>query len=91
MAASPRDYEQLLVAAVQELQANVLAAQPAAHTLLSELAGAAGSGARIAAHGVGREGLAMKGFAMRLFHMGLQVGAHRQAVYAPPASPVHQL
>jgi len=29
------------------------------------------SARRIAIHGLGREGLAMKGFAMRLFHMGL--------------------
>jgi 6-phospho-3-hexuloisomerase len=28
---------------------------------------------RIAVHGVGREGLQMKGFAMRLFHLGLDV------------------
>lgn len=28
---------------------------------------------RIAIHGVGREGLQMKGFAMRLFHLGLDV------------------
>ncbi len=28
---------------------------------------------RIAIHGLGREGLAMKGFAMRLFHMGCDV------------------
>ena len=28
---------------------------------------------RIAIHGLGREGLAMKGFAMRLFHMGRDV------------------
>lgn len=29
---------------------------------------------RIATYGVGREGLQMKGFAMRLFHLGLDIG-----------------
>lgn len=39
----------------------------AANSFVDAIAGAK----RIALHGVGREGLMMKGFAMRLFHLGL--------------------
>jgi 6-phospho-3-hexuloisomerase len=39
----------------------------AAETLVSEIQG----GRRIALYGVGREGLMMKAFAMRLYHLGL--------------------
>ena len=65
-------YTQLLSAALAELQRNVAAAEGAAAVLVERLL-AAGRDYRIAVYGVGREGLAMKGFAMRLFHMGLQV------------------
>lgn len=70
--AAPSPYAQLLAAAVAELQRNVAAAEGAAEALVDRLL-AAGADRRIALYGVGREGLAMKGFAMRLFHMGLQV------------------
>ena len=57
-------------AAVADLGA-VLAAIPddAADPLIEAIL----SSRRIAIHGLGREGLAMKGFAMRLFHMGRDV------------------
>ncbi|PRW58445.1 Fe-S cluster assembly [Chlorella sorokiniana] len=70
--AAESQYTQLLDAAVQELQRNVGAAEGAAAALVERLVAAAGSHRRIAVYGVGREGLAMKGFAMRLYHMGLQ-------------------
>jgi 6-phospho-3-hexuloisomerase len=55
-------------AAVADLD-TVFAAMPddAADPLIEAIL----SARRIAIHGLGREGLAMKGFAMRLFHMGL--------------------
>ena len=59
----------LLEAAVQELQRNVAAAEPGAAVLIAELLRAR----RGAVYGVGREGLALKGLAMRLYHMGIQV------------------
>ena len=43
--------------------------EAAADRFIGAIAGAK----RIALHGVGREGLMMKGFAMRLFHLGLDV------------------
>jgi len=43
--------------------------EAAAGKFIDAIAGAK----RIALHGVGREGLMMKGFAMRLFHLGLDV------------------
>lgn len=64
-------YAALLDAAVAELRRNVGAAEAAAAELTERLAGAR----RVACYGVGREGLAMRGFAMRLHHMGLQVRA----------------
>lgn len=72
--AAPSRYTQLLGAAVSELQRNVAAAEGAAAALVEHLL-AAGPYCRIAVYGVGREGLALKGFAMRLHHMGLQVRA----------------
>lgn len=83
MAGGSGEYQQLLAAAVQEVQANALAAEPAAGTLLAELAAAAGFNARIAVYGVGREGLAMRGLAMRLFHMGLQARGRWAVVHMP--------
>lgn len=59
----------LLDAAVGELRRNVAATEAAAAVLVEQLVAVR----RIALYGVGREGLAMKGFAMRLHHMGLQV------------------
>jgi 6-phospho-3-hexuloisomerase len=44
-------------------------APDAADPLIDAIAGAK----RLALHGLGREGLQMRGFAMRLFHMGLDV------------------
>ncbi|KAG5190986.1 putative 6-phospho-3-hexuloisomerase [Tribonema minus] len=61
-------YCSVLAEALKELQENVTAAQGAAVQLIEEVKGAK----RICVYGVGREGLAIKGFAMRLFHMGLQ-------------------
>ena len=54
---------------MQELHRNVAAAEQGAAILIKELIGAR----RVALYGVGREGLAVKGLAMRLFHMGIQV------------------
>lgn len=79
--AAPSPYDQLLTAALAELQLNMAAAEGAAAALVERLL-EAGSERRIAVHGVGREGLALKGLAMRLYHMGLQVGVQAQAVYA---------
>lgn len=45
----------------------------------------AGAG-RIALYGVGREGLAIKGFAMRLFHLGLDVSVVGDMT-TPPVGP----
>eukprot|EP01018_Ginkgo_biloba_P012520 Gb_08754 [translate_table: standard] len=39
--------------------------------IVKEITNTAASGGRIVVHGVGREGLMMKGLAMRLFHLGL--------------------
>lgn len=70
--AAPSPYAPLLSAALAELQRNVAAGEGAAAALVERLL-EAGSERRIAVYGVGREGLAMKGLAMRLYHMGLQV------------------
>ena len=69
---APTEYASLVEEAVAELRRNVAAAEGAAGTLVARLL-AVGAGGCIAAYGVGREGLALKGFAMRLHHMGLQV------------------
>ena len=54
--------------ALSELGETVLKIEQAdLDAFLSEIAGAG----RIVLHGVGREGLMMKAFAMRLFHLGL--------------------
>ncbi|OEL26112.1 hypothetical protein BAE44_0012870 [Dichanthelium oligosanthes] len=57
---------------------------PARPVLVSELATAAARGGRVFVHGVGREGLMMRGLCMRLAHLGLP--AHPVGdVTAPPA------
>jgi 6-phospho-3-hexuloisomerase len=63
------DFPKLVRLAVSELGSNLLAIPDASITSLIEQIAAA---RRVAVYGVGREGLAMKGFAMRLFHMGVQ-------------------
>ena len=63
------EYALLLEAAVLELHRNVAASEAGAAILIKELIQAR----RVALYGVGREGLAVKGLAMRLFHMGIQV------------------
>lgn len=70
--AAPTEYASLLDEAAAELRRNVAAAQGAAGALVERLL-AVGSTGHIIVFGVGREGLAMEGFAMRLYHMGLQV------------------
>ena len=62
-------YASVVESAVEELRNNVLAVARDDLALLLETLASAG---RIALYGVGREGLAMKGFAMRLHHLGLQ-------------------
>ncbi|CAA7059628.1 unnamed protein product [Microthlaspi erraticum] len=44
---------------------------PPLDLLVTELAGVSRRSARVFLHGVGREGLMLKAFAMRLFHLGL--------------------
>lgn len=44
------------------------------HLQIDEAVKVIASARRIALYGVGREGLQIKGFAMRLFHLGLDVG-----------------
>jgi D-arabinose 5-phosphate isomerase GutQ len=57
--------------ATQQLQQTVSRVDPeSVEALASKLRGAR----RVACYGVGREGLAMKGLAMRLYHTGVQVG-----------------
>ena len=63
-------FYELVAAATGELGAALRAVQP---QQLERLLGAVAQARRLATFGVGREGLAMKGFAMRLFHAGLQV------------------
>lgn len=73
----------LASAAIAEL-GKVLSALPedAAEPLVAAIADAR----RIALYGAGREGLAIKGFAMRLFHLGLD--AHMVAdMTTPPVGP----
>ena len=41
--------------------------------VLGAIERAARGGRRVCCHGVGREGLCMRGLAMRLFHAGVQV------------------
>jgi 6-phospho-3-hexuloisomerase len=62
------DYAATGARALAEIGAAVAAVDPAAADgLVAEIAAAR----RIALHGVGREGLMMRAFAMRLFHLGL--------------------
>lgn len=64
-------YTSLIDQAMRELKLSLAEVHPdSANTLVEEIAKASS----IAVYGVGREGLALKGFAMRLFHMGLKVG-----------------
>ncbi|CAN8302198.1 unnamed protein product [Cochlearia groenlandica] len=44
---------------------------PPLDLLVTELTGVSGCGSRVFLYGVGREGLMLKAFAMRLFHLGL--------------------
>ena len=62
-------YASVVESAVDELRNNVLAVARDDLALLLEALSSAG---RVALYGVGREGLAMKGFAMRLHHLGVQ-------------------
>lgn len=69
-------------------------AEAAAMQLIEELMAARHG--RIVVYGVGREGLAMKGFLMRLHHMGLQVSLPCHAFYActlscPQSQPITML
>lgn len=82
MATGPGKYSTLLQAAVQELQSNVASAEAAAARLVEALTGVAARQGRVACYGVGREGLAMKGFAMRLFHMGIQASCAATTLYS---------
>ena len=78
-----RSLSELGRAAIADLDA-VLAALPddAADPLIEEIV----SSKRICLYGAGREGLAIRGFAMRLFHMGLD--AHVVAdMTTPPVGP----
>lgn len=62
------DYATTGARALAEIGAAVSAVDPAAADgLVAEIAAAR----RLALHGVGREGLMMRAFAMRLFHLGL--------------------
>lgn len=65
-----QNYAGLIDLAVQELRTNLNAI---AQTTVDELVDAIATAKTVAVYGVGREGLAMKGFAMRLFHLGLNV------------------
>jgi 6-phospho-3-hexuloisomerase len=62
-------YASAVESAVEELRNNVVAVPQEDLAMLLQALASAG---RIALYGVGREGLAMRGFAMRLHHMGLQ-------------------
>ncbi|MQM03017.1 hypothetical protein Taro_035792 [Colocasia esculenta] len=54
--------------------------------LVEEIAASAGRGNRVFVHGVGREGLMLRAFCMRLYHLG--VAAHPVGdVTTPPAAP----
>ena len=75
------DYEKVVHAATSELLRNLLNVDPAAlDVLLTSILAAR----KIALYGVGREGLALKGFAMRLFHLGLQASAGGVRIGAAP-------
>ena len=71
--------------AAQQLRETLHRVEPGAvAALVAELRAAR----RVACYGVGREGLAMKGLAMRLHHTGLQVrlGSWKQPVFSSPPS-----
>lgn len=63
------EFHEIIDLATAELRSNLYAIDAAAIPLLLENIHRAG---KIGIYGVGREGLAMKGFAMRLYHMGLR-------------------
>lgn len=54
--------------------------------LVDALYDAKRNGRKVCCYGVGREGLVIKGFAMRLFHMGVQVGMVGDMT-CPPVGP----
>ncbi|CAN6813244.1 unnamed protein product [Brassica oleracea] len=60
---------------------------PPLDLLVTELAGVSRRGARVFLHGVGREGLMLKAFAMRLFHLGLSSHLVSDMTTPPIASP----
>ena len=63
------EYHAIVDSATAELRRNLYAVDTQALTMLMDSISQA---KKIGLYGVGREGLAMKGLAMRLFHMGLQ-------------------
>ena len=69
MASGKLDFATVVNTATNELQRNVLAVKREDIDVLIE---ALLTAKKIALYGVGREGLAMKGFAMRMFHLGLE-------------------
>lgn len=77
------EYHAIIDSATSELRKNLYAVDTQAVSILMDSICQA---KKIALYGVGREGLAMKGFAMRLFHMGLQafvVGEMTAAAVGP--------
>ncbi|KAG2296968.1 hypothetical protein Bca52824_043637 [Brassica carinata] len=60
---------------------------PPLDLLVTELAGVSRRGARVFLHGVGREGLMLKAFAMRLFHLGLSSHLVSDMTTPPISSP----
>jgi len=62
------DFHSIIGSATEELRRNLTAINP---SMISTLMDKISTAHKIGFYGVGREGLAMKGFAMRCFHMGL--------------------
>ncbi|KAH7290967.1 hypothetical protein KP509_30G071300 [Ceratopteris richardii] len=67
------DDGQMVSSILKELGGVLRHSGEAAKVLTQEVADAAKRGSQVMLFGVGREGLMMKGFAMRLFHLGLRV------------------
>lgn len=65
-----QNYTELVNVVTEELKTNLNAI---AQSTVNELVDVIARANKIAVYGVGREGLAMKGFAMRLFHLGVNV------------------
>ncbi len=63
------------------------AAQRVGDSDVETLLGAVNGAGRIVCFGVGREGLALKAFAMRLHHLGFQVPAPLVSPLIPAAQP----